>query len=80
VSAGRGHKEREMQVRIDLEKCTGHGRCYTLAPTVFGSDDSGFGNLLHEGDLDPSVEREAELAAANCPEGAVELRATPQEG
>ncbi len=32
-----------MRVVIDHEACTGHGRCYTLAPDVFDSDDAGYG-------------------------------------
>jgi ferredoxin len=60
-----------MQIRIDVDKCTGHGRCYTLAPAVFGCDDRGFGEVLHEGELDAELVRQAELAAANCPEDAI---------
>ena len=30
-----------MKLRIDAEACTGHGRCYVLAPTVFETDDEG---------------------------------------
>ncbi len=62
-----------MRVRIDEDKCTGHGRCYTLAPTIFGCDDRGFGEVDVSGDLDAAQQREAQLAAANCPEEAVEL-------
>jgi ferredoxin len=62
-----------MRVRIDEDLCTGHGRCYALAPAVFDCDDSGFGVVQIEGDLDPERAREAELAAANCPERAVIL-------
>ena len=28
-----------MRVVIDTERCTGHGRCYSLAPAVFTDDD-----------------------------------------
>ena len=35
-----------MRARIDNDKCTGHGRCYTLAPEVFGEDDEGYGTVL----------------------------------
>jgi ferredoxin len=66
-------KEFPMRVRIDDDLCTGHGRCYTLAPSVFDCDDSGFGQVRVDGDLDPDLAREAELAAANCPERAVLL-------
>jgi ferredoxin len=31
-----------MKVRIDDERCTGHGRCYSLAPDLLESDDEGF--------------------------------------
>jgi len=62
-----------MRVRIDVDLCTGHGRCYSLAPAVFDCDDRGFGQVLDDGELEPDRVREAELAAANCPERAVLL-------
>ena len=30
-----------MKVIIDAETCNGHGRCYSLSPDVFDSDDEG---------------------------------------
>jgi ferredoxin len=69
-----------MRVRIDEDLCTGHGRCYALAPAVFDCDDSGFGEVVLTGDLDPERLREAELAAANCPERAVILLDGPPAG
>lgn len=30
-----------MKIRLDSERCTGHGRCYVLAPEVFDEDDHG---------------------------------------
>ena len=30
-----------MRLRIDAEMCTGHGRCYALAPEVFEPDEDG---------------------------------------
>jgi len=35
-----------MRVRLDTELCQGHGRCYTLAPELFDSDDLGHCVLL----------------------------------
>ena len=32
-----------MKVRIDPDKCQGHGRCYDLAPEVFTDDEEGYG-------------------------------------
>ena len=61
-----------MQVRIDTARCQGHGRCYDLAPEVFGEDDEGYGRVLS----DPATTEQAEdarLAALNCPEAAVSV-------
>jgi ferredoxin len=27
------------RVSVDADRCTGHGRCYTLAPDVFDADE-----------------------------------------
>ena len=62
-----------MNVQIDAEACTGHGRCYMVAPSVFTSDDSGFGVVVTQGDLDPGQLAEARSAVANCPERAIVL-------
>ncbi|MGN6472183.1 MAG: ferredoxin [Mycobacteriales bacterium] len=60
-----------MKVRIDHDKCQGHGRCYTLAPAVFGEDDEGNGQVLGDGEVAAEHEASAYLAEANCPESAV---------
>ena len=62
-----------MKVQIDSERCQGHGRCYDLAPGLFGEDEEGFGQVLGDGVVPPGREREARLAVANCPERAVEI-------
>jgi ferredoxin len=62
-----------MKVQLDSERCQGHGRCYDLAPGLFGDDDEGYGNVLGAGIVPPGKEREARLAAANCPERAIGL-------
>ncbi len=33
-------------VEIDTDRCSGHGRCYALAPEVFAPDDEGYGRLI----------------------------------
>jgi ferredoxin len=59
-----------VKVTVDAELCTGHGRCYALAPDVFAPDDYGHCEVIlaePTGDL-------AELArtgARNCPESAI---------
>jgi len=62
-----------VKVRIDAERCQGHGRCYDLAPDLFGDDDEGFGQVRGDGTVPADLEREARLAAANCPERAIDL-------
>ena len=62
-----------MKVRIDPELCQGHGRCYDLAPGLFGDDDEGYGQVLGDGAVPSDKEQDARLAVLNCPEHAVEL-------
>ena len=62
-----------MKVQINSARCQGHGRCYDLAPGLFGEDEEGFGQVLGDGVVPPGREREARLAVANCPERAVEI-------
>lgn len=60
-----------MKVRVIDEKCQGHGRCYSLAPELFDSDDYGNSVVLGDGEVPPELEEKARLAALNCPEQAV---------
>lgn len=61
-----------MRITLDRERCTGHGRCYMLAPEVFDADDDGYGVVLVDGgDVPPGLEAAARKAAANCPEEAI---------
>ena len=62
-----------MKVKIDSQSCQGHGRCYDLAPGLFGDDDEGYGRVLGDGTVPPGQEQNAHLTAANCPEQAIEL-------
>ncbi len=62
-----------MKVQINTERCQGHGRCYDLAPGLFGDDDEGYGQVLGDGTVPPDQTRDARLAELNCPEHAVEL-------
>jgi ferredoxin len=63
-----------MRVQIDPGLCQGHGRCYDLAPDVFGEDDDGYAVLLCDGGVvPPELQDDARLAVANCPEEALEV-------
>jgi ferredoxin len=61
-----------VRISIDPSLCQGHGRCYDLAPDLFGADDEGYSVLVHADGLVPDgLEDDARLAADNCPEAAV---------
>ena len=60
-----------MKVRIDADICQGQGRCFTIAPEIFGFDDLGNGVVLNDEELDDESLERARLAQANCPEHAI---------
>ena len=61
-----------MKVRVDLDLCVGHGRCYMLAPDVFDEDERGRCRIADE-NVPPELEKQARMGAANCPEDAIEI-------
>lgn len=62
-----------VKIRIDRDKCEGHGRCYTLAPDLVEPDDIGNGQEIGDGVVPKELENAALQAEANCPEHAVIL-------
>jgi ferredoxin len=62
-----------VKISIDPSRCQGHGRCYDLAPALFGEDDEGYGTVLGDGTVPPGREQDARLSAANCPERAITI-------
>ncbi len=61
-----------VRVQIDETRCQGHGRCYELAPDVFGEDAEGYGVVLQH-DVPAASQDDVRLAELNCPELAVLL-------
>lgn len=61
-----------MKVIIDPQVCSGHGRCYSLSPSVFDADDDGHGIVVAES-LDAAQLEAARVGAANCPERAITI-------
>jgi ferredoxin len=59
-------------VRVDPDLCVGHGRCYVLAPDVFGADEFGHSIVLEEHVAD-AFEAQARMGAENCPEQAITI-------
>ena len=57
-------------MRLDRERCQGHGHCYIRASGVFESDDDGRGMVIAE-TVPPLHQESARLGADNCPEDAI---------
>lgn len=62
-----------MQVKVDLNKCEGHGRCYEQGEEVFACGDDGKCTILvAEVDSDNmELLLQAEQAEMMCPVGAI---------
>ena len=61
------------KIKVDEERCTGHGRCYVVAPELFVDDEAGYGRVVGEGAVDAEKRVDAERAAAACPEHAIRI-------
>ena len=60
---------------VDESRCTGHGRCYSVAPKLLSDDDEGFVTLRGSSmEIADDQLADAEEAAAACPERAITLR------
>ena len=65
-----------MKLYIDPEQCTGHGRCYRLAPDLLAPDEEGYVSLRGVAVNVPAEQAPfAEEAEGTCPEGAISLLA-----
>ncbi len=63
----RTDRSNAVKVHINPGRCQGHGRCYDLAPGLFGDDDEGYGTVLGDGTVPPGQEHDARLAVAQLP-------------
>lgn len=63
-----------MKLLIDPAICTGHGRCYQLAPDALGCDDEGYVTPRGEAVEFAADQRDlAEEIVGSCPERAITL-------
>jgi ferredoxin len=63
-----------MRLFVDADECTGHGRCYQIAPDLLTYDDEGYVTIRGESIAVPGDQLEAAAeAAGTCPEGAISL-------
>jgi ferredoxin len=63
-----------MRLSIDADQCTGHGRCYRVAPDLLTFDDEGYVTLRGDSiEVPGDLLAAAEEAAGSCPEEAISL-------
>jgi ferredoxin len=63
-----------VKIKVDAGLCTGHGRCYTVAPDLLSYDDEGFVTIRGTAvEVPPDQSDAAREAANSCPEGAITL-------
>jgi ferredoxin len=59
-----------VRVKIDLEICSGHGRCHAKAAEVFALDEDGYAAAA-EIDVPTELEAIAKVGIKSCPERAI---------
>jgi ferredoxin len=63
-----------VKIAVDGAQCTGHGRCYRIAPDLLSYDDEGYVTIRDQVLAVPPDQVEfAEEAEGTCPEGAITL-------
>jgi len=63
-----------VKICVDADQCTGHGRCYRLAPDLLTYDDEGYVSIRGQTIDVPEDQIEfAQEAEGTCPEGAITL-------
>ncbi len=63
-----------MRISVDSERCNGHGRCYTVSPEAYASDEDGYcADRDRDRDIPPRLEAAAVAGARACPEGAITI-------
>ena len=60
-------------ITIDLEVCTGHGRCYSLAPQLIDADDEGSPVVTCDEVTSADDLALAQKIVSSCPEQAIRL-------
>lgn len=62
-----------MHVKIDDERCQGHGLCRISAPDLFFAREEDGNAYVKDETIPAGREDDAELAADSCPELAIEV-------
>lgn len=61
-----------MRIEVDLDKCTGHGICESIAEDVFEVTDDGFA-VIHGAQRPESDRERMQQAVTQCPAAALRL-------
>jgi ferredoxin len=62
-----------VKVSVDNDLCTGHARCWSLAPEVFTIDDDGYSDIGVGKPVVAEHEEKARLGVRSCPERALSI-------
>jgi ferredoxin len=62
-----------MKIGVDNHMCSGHARCYAVAPEIFTIDEYGYCNIGSSKDVDAGDEQLALEGIEVCPEGALRV-------
>lgn len=63
-----------IKLTVDAELCTGHGRCYTVAPDLLSYDEEGYVTIRGQTiDVPAGQEPAARDAEMACPESAITI-------
>ena len=62
-----------MRVKLNPERCSGHARCFAVAPEVYDIDDNGFCLPLPDQQLSSDLEAAARDGVDACPENALTI-------
>lgn len=63
-----------MKIKIDQDLCSGHGRCFVVAPEFYELDDNGYNAKRGQTvEVPKGMEEAARLGAEKCPERAISI-------
>jgi ferredoxin len=60
-----------MKIAVDSQRCSGHARCYAVAPKIFTIDEYGYCNIGASKDVDDDDVHLAIEGISVCPEDAL---------
>jgi ferredoxin len=63
-----------MKLVLDTDACQGYGLCHAAAPALVDLDDSGYAELIDEGNVPASEHNHAHDAVDACPARALRVQ------